>query len=381
MAQDSLRISSARLMTDLRELSHIGGRPDGGVDRTAGSPADLEARRWLQKRIREAGLKPWTDQVNNVFGRAEASQGPWLLVGSHTDTVPSGGWLDGAYGVIAGLEVVRTLIEAKHPAAAQIELVSFHDEEGTGPGGGLAGSRFLASTAHVQQLSGYMELHIEQGPRMEAEKKDLGVVLGIVGVTQLTVAIYGEANHAGTTPLAMRRDSGLVLASIWAGLNMLVESIDTSMVATIGAVDLEPGAANVVPGAARFTIDFRGQSEERLQLLENHLYDLIERQSKAGGCTSKVSIRQRVPPAVMDPGFIDILAAACERSEQPWTTIWSGAGHDAGVLAKRVPTAMLFVPSTSGVSHSPREDTPEFNLSLGAQLLLEAAVVCATREL
>jgi N-carbamoyl-L-amino-acid hydrolase len=374
MTEGQIRISDSRLLADLRELSRIGGRADGGVDRTAGSPADLAARDWLQRRILDAGLMPWTDEINNVFGRERSSEGPWLLVGSHTDTVPAGGWLDGAYGVMAALEVLRTLVEANHPAGARIEVVSFHDEEGTGPNGGLAGSRFLAAGPHVQDLSGYLELHIEQGPRLEAEKQDLGVVVGIVGVTQLAVEIHGEANHAGTTPIHLRRDSGLVLARIWVELNALVQSIDASMVATIGAVALEPGATNVVPGVARFTVDFRGQSENSLQLLQDRLSELVELQSTAAGCTATVSIRHKVPPTRMDPRLVEIFTQACRRSGRPWIAMWSGAGHDAGALATRVPAGMLFVPSRSGISHSPLEDTPESSLVLGAQLLLEAAV-------
>lgn len=369
-----LRISESRLLADLRELSRIGGREDGGIDRTAGSAADVKARVWLQRKMLDAGLMPWTDEINNVFGREQSSEGPWLLVGSHTDTVPAGGWLDGAYGVIAGLELMRTLVEAKHPAAARIEIVSFHDEEGAGPDGGLAGSRFFVASSHVQDLSGYVELHIEQGPRLEAANQDLGVVVGIVGLTQLAVEVHGEANHAGTTPFELRHDSGLVLAHFWVGLNSLVYSIDPTMVATIGSVTLEPGAANVVPGTTRFTVDFRGRSVERLQLMQDRLTEQVHQLSAAAGCKATVSIRHKVAPAQMNERMVEILSQVCRRSGRPWMTMWSGAGHDAGALATRVPAGMLFVPSHLGVSHSPREDTPEFNLVLGVQVLLEAVV-------
>ena len=369
-----LRISESRLLADLRELARIGGRADGGVDRTAGSPADLEARKWLQRKIADAGLTPRTDAINNVFGRLGSSQGPWLLVGSHTDTVPGGGWLDGAYGVVAALEVLRTLAEAQHPAAAVVEVVSFHDEEGTGPGGGVAGSRYLVTRPHVEELRGYLEIHIEQGPRLEAEHQDLGVVLGIVGMTQLSVEVRGEANHAGTTAFELRRDSGLVLARLWVELEALARSIDPAMVATIGSVQLEPGAANVVPGVARFTIDFRAPSEDSLREAGQRLESRIHELSAEGGCTAALAVRHSLKPTPMHPRMVAVLSNACRLTGRPWAELWSGAGHDAGVLASRVPAGMLFVPSRRGVSHSPREDSPETNLVLGAQVLLEAVV-------
>jgi N-carbamoyl-L-amino-acid hydrolase len=172
----------------------------------------------------------------------------------------------------------------------------------------------------------------------------------------------------------MRRDSGLVLARIWVELNALVQSVDPSMVATIGAVVLEPGATNVIPGVARFTVDFRGQSEDTLRLVQNRLSELVQLQSKASGCTATVSMRHSLPPVLMDPRFVEMFGHACRRSGRSWTAMWSGAGHDAGVLATTIPAAMLFVPSRSGISHSPREDTDESDLVLGAQLLLEVAV-------
>jgi beta-ureidopropionase / N-carbamoyl-L-amino-acid hydrolase len=178
----NISISPERLLGDLAELARIGGRPDGGVDRVAGSEADLEARLWLQERMRAAGLEARTDEVMNVFGRVPDSRGPWLLLGSHTDTVPAGGRLDGAYGVVAALEVLRALHEAGHEAAAAVEVVSFFDEEGALAGGGLRGSRFLAGSAHARELRGYLELHIEQGPRLEAAGLELAAVEGIVGI-------------------------------------------------------------------------------------------------------------------------------------------------------------------------------------------------------
>src|SRR5207248_1916371 len=229
------------------ELARIGGRPDGGVDRVAGSEADLAARRWLASRIEAAGLEARTDAAGNVFGRVPHSRGPWLLLGSHTDTVPAGGRLDGGYGVIAAIEVCRALGEAGHPAAARLAAASFHDEEGV-DGHGFEGSEHFCASPAIASVSGYLELHIEQGPRLEAEGLDLGVVDAIVGIDRYQVVIRGQANHAGTTPFSYRRDAGRAAARFLAGLRELVQGVEQRSVANVGSIQLEPGAPNQVPG-------------------------------------------------------------------------------------------------------------------------------------
>jgi len=172
------RISPERLTSSLAALARFGGRPDGGVDRLAGTAIDVEARRWLAERMTEAGLVAGLDEVNNVFGHP-AGTGTWLLLGSHTDTVPAGGRLDGAYGVMAALEVFRALATAGHPAAERVAVVSFHDEEGV-TGHGFEGSEHFCASTAIASVSGYLELHIEQGPRLEAEGLDLGVGLHLL---------------------------------------------------------------------------------------------------------------------------------------------------------------------------------------------------------
>jgi len=249
------RISPERLTSGLAALARIGGRPDGGVDRLAGTPADVEARNWLAARMTEAGLVAGLDEVNNVFGHP-ASPGPWLLLGSHTDTVPAGGRLDGAYGVMAALEVCQALAAAGHPAAGQVAVVSFHDEEGV-TGHGFEGSEHFCASPAIGSISGYLELHIEQGPRLEAEGLDLGVVDAIVGIDRYDVVVHGQANHAGTTPFNYRHDAGRAAARFIGGLRELVQGVDERMVANVGSLQLEPGAPNVVPGVARFVAEVR----------------------------------------------------------------------------------------------------------------------------
>jgi beta-ureidopropionase / N-carbamoyl-L-amino-acid hydrolase len=370
------RISAERLLGDLAELARIGGRPDGGVDRVAGSEADLEARRWLAGRIQAAGLEPRTDEAGNVFGRVPGSQGPWLLLGSHTDTVPAGGRLDGAYGVIAGLEVLRSLHEAGHPAAERLEVVSFFDEEGVGAGGGLRGSTHLCASPHAAELSGYLELHIEQGPRLESEGLDLGVVEGIVGIDRWDVLIEGAANHAGTTPYSMRRDAGAAAGRLIHGLRRLVQSVDAEMVANVGELELLPGAANVVPGEARMVVEMRALDSGSLHRAAEALRAELAAAAEEAGCQFRLTPRSSVPPAPLDPRLVGAIEAACAESGRPWRRLVSGAGHDAGRMAEVVPAGMLFVPSHLGVSHSPKEHTDDALLDLGA-LIFQRAVLRA----
>lgn len=368
------RISADRLLADLAALARIGGRPDGGVDRVAGSEADLEARVWLQRRLSASGLEPRVDELMNVFGRVPGSRGPWLLLGSHTDTVPAGGRLDGAYGVIAALEVLRTLHESGHPAAPAIEMVSFFDEEGVGAGGGLRGSRHLCDSAHVEELLGYLELHIEQGPRLEADRLDLGVVEAIVGVDRWDVVFRGTANHAGTTPMDMRRDAGVAAGRLLHALPRLLREADPEMVGNVGLVELVPGAPNVVPGEARLVVELRSQRRESLERAAGLVRAEAEAAAAEAGCAVAISERGSHPPTPMAAHAVAAVESACRGTGRGWRRLVSGAGHDAQLLAGRVPSAMLFVPSAGGVSHSPQEATSEDHLVLGAQVLLESAL-------
>jgi N-carbamoyl-L-amino-acid hydrolase len=366
------RISAERLLGDLAELARIGGRPDGGVDRVAGSEADLEGRRWLARRMQEAGLEALTDEAGNVFGRTPRSRGPWLLLGSHTDTVPAGGRLDGAYGVIAALEVLRSLHDAGHPAAERVEVVSFFDEEGVGAGGGLRGSTHLCASPHAAELTGYLEIHIEQGPRLEAEGLELGVVEGIVGIDRWDVVIEGAPNHAGTTPYSMRRDAGAAAGRVIHGLRRLVQAVDSEMVANAGELHLLPGAANVVPGEAQMVVELRALDPRSLRQAADALRTELAAAAEEAGCQFRMTPRSSVPPAPMDTRLVEVVEAACAESGRPWRRLVSGAGHDAGRMAEVVPAGMLFVPSHLGVSHSPKEHTDDAFLRLGAWVFQSA---------
>ncbi|HEV2036253.1 MAG TPA: hydantoinase/carbamoylase family amidase [Candidatus Dormibacteraeota bacterium] len=330
--------------------------------------------------MQAAGLEAWADEVNNVFGRLPGGLAPWLLVGSHTDTVPAGGRLDGAYGVIAGLEVLTALHEAGHPAGSRVEVVSFHDEEGVNGSGGLTGSRALLRHRHAEELCGYLEIHIEQGPVLEAEGAEVGVVEGIVGIRRFNVLMQGEANHAGTTPYAARRDAGAAAAKLTWRLREILQDVDPGMVGNVGVIGLEPGSPNVVPGRARLVVETRSVSMQSLDRAQEAVAVAAASAAADFGCRASVEVGLVIDPVQLDPGTVATLVEVCEQSGLRWRRMASGAGHDAGTLAARVPAGMLFVPSRMGVSHSPREHTDDRLLVQGAQLLLAAVLKLTSKK-
>jgi N-carbamoyl-L-amino-acid hydrolase len=407
-------INAQRLLADLRALAAIGGVADGGVDRLAWSDHDLAGRRWFAERMREAGIEPRVDAALNVFGHLSGTVGPWLLTGSHLDTVPNGGRLDGAYGAVAALEVLRTLAESRDPLAEQVEIVGFADEEGVRFELGLIGSlalvgeldverlrdgvdwkgvairqvlaaagrdidRMLEAQQHLASIRGFIELHIEQGPRMEADKIDLAVVTSIVGVHRQRIEIQGTQNHAGTTPFRLRHDAGRAASRAAAELRDLVQGADAEAVANIGSMQFHPGAVNVIPGQAQFTLEVRHLDERVIGEAVWAFATRLERICAEEGCRPEVELLSLVPPAPMDPTVMEALEQACDELGRRPERLSSGAGHDAAVLSRHVPTGMLFVPSIGGVSHSPREATSDEHLVLGARALLRGIRASAAR--
>ena len=407
-------INGERLLADLRALAAIGGLPDGGVDRLAWSDHDLAGRRWFAERMREAGIEPRVDAALNVFGHLPGTTGPWLLTGSHLDSVPNGGRLDGAYGAVAALEVLRTLAESGDPLAERVEIVGFADEEGVRFEVGLIGSlalvgeldierlrdgldwqgvairqvlatagrdldRMLEAQEHRHSIKGFVELHIEQGPRMEADGSDLAVVTGIVGVHRQRIEVQGTQNHAGTTPFRLRHDAGRAAARAAAELRDLVQGVDAEAVANIGSMQFHPGGVNVIPGRARFTLEVRHLDQRVVGEAVRAFGTRLERICAEEGCQVEVELLSSVPPAPMDANVMEALAQACTELGRRPARLSSGAGHDAAVLSHHVPSGMLFVPSVGGVSHSPRETTSDEHLVLGARALLRGIRAVAAR--
>ncbi|MFM0393285.1 Zn-dependent hydrolase [Paraburkholderia phytofirmans] len=400
-----VRIDPDRLLSDLKQLRSFGATGPGVV-RLALSPVDLASREWLAGRMSEAGLEAAIDGVGTVFGRSRKS-GPALVIGSHTDTQPTGGWLDGAMGVIYGLEIARALAENEATRHLAVDVASWIDEEGTFSG--LLGSRSfvgenvdeairdatnrqgqrLEDVLHTAGLAGrprarfepgrqvaYLEPHIEQGGRLEAAGKSIGVVTTIVGLRELRLRFTGQRNHAGTTPMAIRRDAGAALVAFIPRMNEAFAHLaDADTVWTVGRIDLDPGSLSVVPGAAEMYLQFRDANAERLQAMEDRLAELVRDFNARGSISVELTtIDEPMQPVTMHAALADHLARAAEAvAPGQWIRMPSGAAHDAQVIARCMPACMMFVPSIGGVSHDFIEDTAEAHIVLGCQVAATAA--------
>ncbi|MHA6324603.1 hydantoinase/carbamoylase family amidase [Roseivivax sp. CAU 1753] len=384
-----------RFLADLHELRAIGASGVGkGVVRPAFSDSDIAARDWLAGRMTAAGLEVVVDPVGSVFG---LSQGRSLLLGSHTDTQPEGGWLDGALGVIAALEVARASHEAGGPP---VSVVSFQDEEGrfgvtTGSkvwSGGLsladadaltdaAGVSFAEARSRMpgraakfvepDRFSGFVEMHIEQGPVLHQRGETLGVVEAIVGIRDMRVTFTGQQNHAGTTPMALRRDAFQALAGFSEALGDRLRNVVTpATVWTIGHVSLWPNAASIVPGRVTFSMQWRDGCAARLARMEAVIRDTAAEIAGTRGCDVSFGPLLGIDPVTMDARLVAALAQAAE-DEAPgrWRKMPSGALHDASNVAALMPVAMLFVPSIGGISHDFAEDTDAEDLVCGLRAL------------
>ena len=406
MNPPELRINPDRLLGDLHRLRAFGACGSGkGVVRQSLTPIDMESRRWLREAMREAGLEARIDGVGTVFGRSPKA-GCALLIGSHTDTQPEGGWLDGAMGVIYGLEVARALSECPETRGLAVDVASWIDEEGRffgclgshafcreleedafdavdGDGNTLRAAlreAGLEGTAIERcepgRYVGYAEAHIEQGPWLEHEGKRIGVVTGIVGSRNLTVSVAGQQNHAGTTPMALRRDAGHALVEFAHRVyETFPEHAGERSVWTIGWMRLHPGFESIVPGRAEMNLQFRDQDVAVLDRLEAHAHVLAEEANRRGAASVTVTeARSPSIPALMDETLRGHIRAAAERhAPGDWVQMPSAAVHDAQVLARHMPAAMMFVPSIGGISHAFEEDTAEEDLVLGCQVFASAA--------
>lgn len=399
------QIDPDRLLSDLRTLRSFGACGTGVV-RQAFSDIDMAARRWLAGRMTEAGLETRIDGVGNVVGRSPNS-GRALVMGSHTDTQPRGGWLDGALGVIYALEVARALAEDGASAHLPVDIGSWMDEEGSYLGclgsasftGTLSDEEIRAATnrngrsvAEALEEAGladvaparldpdrhraYLEAHIEQGPVLEAEGKRIGVVTSIVGVRTFILTFSGQQNHAGTTPMALRRDAGDALIVLAARLREAMRALLAERtVFTIGRVALDPGADSIIPGRAEMSLQIRDADEAQLDRMAAAIRRLVAEANEAGPVEVDLAESANgLKGALMDEGLQDHLAAAAERhAPGGWMRMPSGAAHDAQIFARRLPAAMLFVPSIGGISHDFAEDTAEADIVLGCQVLTSAA--------
>ncbi|WP_375258914.1 hydantoinase/carbamoylase family amidase [Citreimonas sp.] len=403
MTAPTIQVNPERFLADLHALRAIGASGVGtGVVRPAYTPAEIEARDWFAARIGDAGLQPRFDPMGNLFGLAE---GRSLLVGSHTDTQPEGGWLDGALGAVAGLEIARAAREAGGPA---VSCVSFQDEEGrfgvtTGSAawsGLLTQAEADALTDHAgitlgdaraamgdrlggpvdpARFTGFLEMHIEQGPVLDGAGQALGVVEAIVGIRDMAVTFHGQQNHAGTTPMHLRRDAFQALAAFNAALNERFANVVTpATVWTIGHVALHPDASSIVPGRARFSMQWRDRDPDRLKRMEAIIRETAAEIAETRGLNVEFGPMLGIEPVAMDEGLRAALRDAAEATAPgQWREMPSGALHDASNVGSLMPAAMLFVPSIGGISHAFEEDTAEDDIVTGLQALARAAAAAA----
>ncbi len=397
-------IDPDRLISDLRHLRSIGAQGTGVV-RPAFSPKDMQARRWLKARYEEAGLEGTIDGVGNVLGRSK-KPGKALLLGSHSDTQPTGGWLDGALGVVYALEVARALAADKSTAGLPVDAVSFQDEESRFVG--CLGSRSLTGTLSPEieesavdnggirlgdairdaglagaprlrlsreRYAGFVEAHIEQGPDLEDTGRKIGVVSGIVGLRGIRFVFRGQQNHAGTTMMKTRRDAAAALYELAHRINQeFPKAAGERTVWTMGRLRVEPNATSIVPGYADLDLQFRDASEAPLDAFEKIVARLVAEMNARGGVKIEaVPSRTPIPPTQMDPGLQKHLAQAAERhAPGKWQHMPSGAFHDAGFISASLPSAMLFIPSIGGISHDFAEDSRDEDIVLGCQVLADA---------
>lgn len=397
-----LRVNGDRLNQRFDDLSRYGMNAGGGMDRIAFSDADIESRPYLKESMEAAGLEVLVDEAGNIFGRRPGSDPdlPPIVFGSHTDSVPNGGKYDGPVGSLSAIEVAQVLDENKIMTRHPLEVVIFTDEEG-----GLVGSKALIgelSNGALQQVSqsgktiaegiaaiggnpaqlanmvrsngevaAYIEIHIEQGKILYAEKIDIGVVEGIVGISWWDVTIEGAANHAGTTPMNMRQDSLLAASELVIAVNRVVTSVPGSQVGTVGKIRAEPGAPNVIPGKVVMSLELRDLSETKVE----KLFASIDREAQSiaertGTTVSFSPIETSAIPALTDPRVRDAIAGAAGKLGLSFKRMPSGAGHDAQSMARIAPIGMIFIPSVDGISHSPKEFSHPADIENGANVLL-----------
>ena len=397
-------INGERLLGDLRRIADF-GRYQTGVHRPHLSPQDVESRHWLAARMKEAGLEPVIDGIGTVIGKSPKT-GPRILIGSHSDTQPRGGWLDGVMGVIYGLEVARALAEDPETAHLAVDVASWADEEGHW--GQMTGSRSfigIFSEADIDKArhrdegtpmrealkaadlegvprehleegrySGYLEAHIEQGGLLEAGDKRIGIVTAIVGIMQFRLTFSGIQNHAGTTPMPIRKDAGVAMMRLYNDVMDKFPAVaGPRSVWTVGKMVLEPGAPAIVPGRAEMILQFRDADQKILQAFEAKLMEIVADHQKNSPCTVECVNLSRTHPLLMDERFLEAIEeAAAVHAPDKHVRMPSGAGHDAQVIGLKMPAAMMFVPSIGGISHHFTENTHDADLVLGCQVFADA---------
>ncbi|MGE6896939.1 MULTISPECIES: Zn-dependent hydrolase [Cytobacillus] len=395
-------INANRLLKHLQELSQIGRNAlTGGINRFSFTPEEQQAIELVTSYMEEAGMTITVDAVGNVIGTyGEGSE--TVMLGSHIDTVPEGGKYDGALGVLAAIEVVQTIHEQQLSLSKKIEVVAFKDEEGTRFGFGLIGSRAMAGLLtyeHLQKtdasgisigeamkqsqispvllekikrndIQAYLEMHVEQGRVLENEELPVGIVTGIAAPLWLEVTVTGVSEHAGATPMPIRKDALAAASEMILAIEQMLND-RTDSVTTVGKLIVEPNGVNVIPGRVTFTIDIRDIDEQIISTLESSILRQMQKIAERRKVTLKTKMMQRVKPTKTDPMLQQQLANSIEKQGvRPYSLI-SGAGHDAMNIAAVAPIGMLFVRSKDGISHNPLEFSSDEDIMIATNIFYD----------
>jgi len=397
-----VHISGTRLLSRLQELADIGPIAGGGSCRLALTDEDRLGRDLIVTWMKDLGLEISIDGIGNIVGTWNVGSGAPVMTGSHIDTVRTGGRYDGNLGVLAGLEVIETLMGAQLSPPRPLSVGVFTNEEGARFQPDMMGSLVFAGGMALEEAlntvsidgavladelnrieyagsspspgavpHAFVELHIEQGPLLEAQGVRFGAVTGVQGISWQEVLIEGQSNHAGTTPMSLRHDPAFVAAKITVFLRELAERLGGHQVCTVGKIDIHPNLINVVPKSALLTLDIRNTDELILQRAESEVAEFMKALADAEGVSITTRILARFEPVVFDPRVIDLIESLTESHGHSVMRMPSGAGHDAQMLARVCPSSMIFTPSVLGISHNPAEFTEPDDLIDGTNILLD----------
>ncbi|MBI4525227.1 MAG: Zn-dependent hydrolase [Deltaproteobacteria bacterium] len=416
-----LAINKRRLLRDLNAISRIGIGDHGSVTRLVFSIKELRSRQLLIHLMRQAGLKIHVDRIGNIFARwnGHNPKAPAVLAGSHLDTVVQGGKFDGPVGVIGALEALRTLKENKVPLRCPVEVVCFVGEESSRFGYSTLGSSLVAGEVQIEDLThavdahgtkledilasmgiyrdnlasltrdpstikAYLELHIEQGPILETKGKKIGLVTSIAAPTRFKAVFTGQADHSGTTPMEMRKDALVAAAKLITYIEEVCREFSAvekgRIVGTVGAMKIEPGVMNAVPGKVELSIDIRSITAEAKDRVASQVKDRAAEIARARDIDVEILPIREELPVPLNEELLLLTKHICDQNGIAYEVMPSGAGHDAMQMAKITRAAMIFVPSKRGISHNPSEWTEPEDICLGSQVLLETMIRLANDE-
>jgi len=406
LEEDAVKTNLDRIRKDIEELSRFNATPGHGLTRFSLTAEDRGAREYIRNELLKLGLEVYEDPAGSIFGRKKGANDnlPVIMIGSHFDSVKNGGNFDGPAGIVMALEIMRVLKENDVNTKYPIEFVGMIEEEGGRFGSGVFGSRAMTGSVPIGQLysnkdeagilmaealrdfgfnpeeikkarrnpkdvKAFIELHIEQGPVLEANAKDIGIVDFIVGINEFKIIIKGRPDHAGTTPMNMRADALSVASKIICKIDSYAKEAGEGTVATVGVLTVKPGAANIVPGEVTFTVDIRSKNANCIKEVKRKIIEDIYAKAKAANVKSEIIDMLDVNPVKMSEEIINSLEKNAKSSGFSYIKMLSGAGHDAMVMAAITDVGLIFVPSKDGRSHCPEEWTDYEDLQRGIEVI------------